>query len=45
MAALQIQSIDPLIECLPLEHRQQFENLIKGVSPRYTRMKERELQQ
>lgn len=44
MAALQIQQVQPLIECLPDEHRQPFDNLLNGVSPRYTRLKEREQQ-
>lgn len=45
MAQLQITQVQPLIECLPEDQRQPFDNLINGVSPRYTRLKEREQQQ
>ena len=45
MAQLQITQYQPLMECLPEDQRQSFDNLINGVSPRYTRLKEREQQQ
>ena len=38
MASLQIQSIDPLMECLPEEHREGFSNLVNGISPRFDRL-------
>ena len=40
MAKLQIQSIDPLVECLPTDQlKQSFTNLVNGYSPKFEQMK------
>lgn len=45
MGKLQIQSIDPLLECLPEDHlKSSFRNLVNGYSPKYEQLKAEQLE-